>query len=101
MVPPEAAWEPFGRVLREDPERIEALYYRARILWLRNDYREAELLLKQVLSLDPKHAAAHFKLAQVYTRLGEMEAASRHRERYQSLRAQYSTHLKKVIFRIP
>ncbi len=42
--------------------------------------------------------AAHFKLAQIYARMGEAEKA---KQRYQQLRSEYSTHLRKVTFRIP
>ncbi len=42
--------------------------------------------------------AAHFKLAQIYARMGEAEKA---KQRYQQLRSEYSTHLRKVTSRIP
>ena len=45
--------------------------------------------------------AAHFKLAQIYARMGEAEKAAKAKQRYQQLRSEYSTHLRKVTFRIP
>ena len=97
----EQAWEPFGRVLARAPKRVEALYYRSLILFQRTHYRRAEALLKKLLDLDQRHVAAHFKLAQIYARLGEAEKAAKAKQRYQELRSAYSTHLRKITFRIP
>ncbi len=97
----EQAWEPFGRVLERTPNRVEALYYRSLILFQRSHYKGAESLLQKLLALDQRHVAAHFKLAQIYARTGEVEKAAAAKQRYQKLRSEYSTHLRKVTFRIP
>ena len=98
---PDKAWEAFKEVLQREPKRVEALYYQSLILLLKDDYVKGAALLQKLLTLDEQHVAAYFKLAQIYTRLGKKEEARYARKRYETLREEYSTHLRKVVFRIP
>ena len=67
----------FEQVRRREPERLETLYYQALIRFQEGDYPGSLSLLNRVLALQEDHISAHYKAAQVNSKLGRRKEAQR------------------------
>lgn len=73
---PERAMAKFKKVLDLEPENYHALAMIGKILSFdENKLDEAIIYLKKALSISPEYADAHFDLARVYAKKGDMNRA--------------------------
>jgi len=73
---PAIADETLAPCLRAHPECIEAQYVHGLIILAEGRRAQAVTLLKGVVAANPRHPAAHLKLAAIYSEDGDMAAAS-------------------------
>jgi tetratricopeptide (TPR) repeat protein len=67
--------------------QAEVPYLLGTLLDRKQDYAAAALMLERSIQLDPRGAAAHFRLARVYERLGRKEEAAAQRAIHERLSA--------------
>jgi Tfp pilus assembly protein PilF len=65
-----SALKEFDEVLEEDDKNIHALTGRAAVHIKRNEYEDAEELLKKVIKLDKKYPVAYLNLVMLYKHQG-------------------------------
>ena len=73
------------RAIDADPSNPTAYYLLGRVLIVEENLEEALAALQRSLELSPGLADAHYRIALVYARLGDREAARRHQESFQQL----------------
>ncbi len=73
------------RAIDADPSNPTAYYLLGRVLIVEEELEEALAALQRSLELSPGLADAHYRIALVYARLGDREAARRHQESFQQL----------------
>lgn len=79
------ALELLARAIEADPDNAMALYLVGRIHVGRGELTEARDALLSSLGVDPEQADAHYRLALVFGRLGDLDAAAIHQLRFQEL----------------
>jgi tetratricopeptide (TPR) repeat protein len=62
-----------------------AYYALHEILFDQGKWEEAAAALEKTVAIHPEHGAAHFRLAQVYTRLGDRERAATERRKHHEI----------------
>ena len=75
------AIETYKMVLIINPNKVDALYERAKLHLLRSEYEQAETFFKRVLIEDQKNALAELGLAKVYKALKNQDEYSKHLKR--------------------
>lgn len=81
---PKEALELSDKLLRAEPEYGEALRLRADIALAVNDIATAEKCLRKLIQLNPNEAGAHYMLATIMLRAGNIEEAKRIRNNMRS-----------------
>jgi predicted TPR repeat methyltransferase len=66
-----AALDAYGRVLKFQPDRTDALFNAGRALENLGDAAGAQIIFEQIVELDPRHAKAWFSLAILYRRTNQ------------------------------
>jgi tetratricopeptide (TPR) repeat protein len=88
--PPEAAqaYALADKALKMDDERAEAHYLMGVLLERKSEFEPARVQLERSIQLNPNDAAAHFRLARVYMKLGRKEEAEQQRALHEKLSEQ-------------
>lgn len=73
------------RAIDADPSNPTAYYLLGRVLIVKENLEGALAALQSSLELSPDLADAHYRIALLYARLGDREAARRHQESFQRL----------------
>ena len=73
------------RAIDADPSNPTAHYLLGRVLIVEENVEEALVALQRSLELSPDLADAHYRIALLYARLGDRQAARRHQESFQQL----------------
>ena len=88
--PPEAhqAYGLLEKAASIENKQAEVPYLLGTLLDRKQDYAAAAVMLERSIQLDPRGAAAHFRLARVYERLGRKEDAAAQRALHEKLSAE-------------
>ena len=70
-----SAGKAFDEALAANPRAVDALFGKAAILMNANKFDEVIPLMQQVLSIDPKRAAAHYNIGLAHSLKGDPQAA--------------------------
>ena len=71
----ERALEMFGQVVHQEPDSLDALYYRGYTLNRLNHYQQALVDFNHVLAIDSGYVDAYFERATAYSRMGNFPSA--------------------------
>jgi tetratricopeptide (TPR) repeat protein len=81
----EQALAAFGRAAQLDPHDADARYFLAALHQTARQFDQAVASYRRALELNPFHVSAQFGLATTYQRLGYIEEARKHLDRFQRL----------------
>jgi tetratricopeptide (TPR) repeat protein len=83
------AREILDSILARDPDSIDALLERGRVALDMDDPDAGEAYLRRALDVAPNHAKAHMALSICLNRVGKLEEAQFHRDRYRQLQLEF------------